>query len=66
MKTMKYGRLEAIEFKLSVRELMDLLRKTGELPEGFDIDRDAENYTEWPIQLNVKRVTTDPTGDANG
>ena len=59
MKTVKYGRIESIEFKLSAVELLSLLRKVGEIPDGFAIDRDAENYTEWPIQLNVKRVTAD-------
>lgn len=56
-KTMKYGRLEAIEFKLNLREVVKMLRDAGEIPEGFEIDGEAENYTEWPIQINVKRIT---------
>lgn len=65
-KTMKYGRLEAIEFKFELREIVKILRDAGEIPEGFEIDREAENYTKWPIQINVKRITALSEEDEHG
>lgn len=51
----RYSRLEAIEFTLSCSDLMDLMHKAGHIPEGFMLDCDNPEQTDWPITLHVRR-----------
>ena len=58
----RYGRLEAIEFGLTADDIVAMLKKAGEIPEGFVLDWDAADPSDWPVLITVKRYTADSAG----
>lgn len=56
-----YGRLESTDFEMYPLDIFNLLKKAGEIPEGFALDPDSWDKELWPVWFSVKRFTPEVT-----
>lgn len=63
-KLVTYGRIEKIDLTIDRDGLRYLLRKSGEIPEGFVIDMDLlEREADWPITVRLTMETALPQSE---
>jgi hypothetical protein len=65
-KRLRFSHVEAIEFTLSCSDVMELLAKAGHIPEGFMLDCDNPEATDWPVKLHVKRIADSALQQSTG
>jgi hypothetical protein len=55
-KTFKYSNLEAITYTLNMYSIYDLLKRAGEVPDGFEFDYENTDKTD-NFRVTARRIT---------